>query len=448
MIRVHWLLRQFVRAYRISQWHRRRFTPAGRALGYLLIAAAAFGLDTQRTTAFQIFALAAALLLVAWLASLRARPRLAIERRLPAFATAGEPVRYRQVVRNIGSRPLPGLHVRDELADDFPSAEEFRRQRSGPEPGVNWVDRCIGYPRWLALAQRRRGAITDEAGLPGLLPQCTAEVVMTLTPSRRGALTFVSSRVLRADPLGLVNAVSTLNAPGRLVVLPRRYPLPSLTLPGARRFQRGGVSLSQSVGDSQEFTALREYRPGDPVRHIHWRSFARFGEPVVKEFQDEFFTRYALVLDTFADELPDGAFEAAVSVAASFVDGMHTQDALLDLMFVEDRAWRLTIGRGLGQQSDLLRELAFVQQRPSDQFPRLAQHVLLHGPALSACVLVLLRLDEERRSLLRALTAAGVHLLVLVVNASQATSTDAMTLFCAIDPADIPGSLARLAPAA
>ncbi len=135
------------------------------------------------------------------------------------------------------------------------------------------------------------------------------------------------------------------------------------------------------------------------MRHIHWRSFARLGEPVVKEFQDEFFTRYALVLDTFGDELPEAAFEAAVSVAASFVDGMHTQDALLDLMFVEDRTWRLTIGRGLGQQSDLLRVLAFVVPRPGDQFARLAQHVLLHGSALSACVLVLLRLDDERRAL-------------------------------------------------
>ncbi len=106
---MHWLLRQFARAYRVSQWQRRRFTPAGRALGYLLIAAAVFGLDTQRTTAFQIFALAAALLLVAWLDEPAAAGQgLAIERRLPEFATAGEPVRYRQIVRNTGTAAAPG----------------------------------------------------------------------------------------------------------------------------------------------------------------------------------------------------------------------------------------------------------------------------------------------------------------------------------------------------
>jgi uncharacterized protein (DUF58 family) len=357
-------------------------------------------------------------------------------------------MRYRQLVHNIGTQPLADLRLRDELADEFPSVEEFRRRGGHPEPDVNWVDRRVGFPRWLALVQRRRGAILDEISLPALPPGGTAEATLTLVPLRRGALTFACSRVLRADSLGLVNAVSTVTAPGQLTVLPRRYPLPPLALPGTRRLQRGGVSLSQNVGDSQEFTSLREYRPGDPVRHIHWRSFARLGEPVVKEFQDEFFTRYALVLDTFGDELPEAVFEGAVSVAASFVGGIRVQDALLDLMFVEDRAWRMTIGRGLGQPSDLLRVLAFVEPRPAAQFAKLVQHVELHAPALSACVLVLLRLDEQRLTLLRALAAAGVHLLVLVMQPSQAVSLNPAMSVHTIDPGDVGASIARLAGAA
>ena len=89
--------------------------------------------------------------------------------------------------------------------------------------------------------------------------------------------------------------------------------------------------------------------------------------------------------------------------------------------------------------------LAFVEPRPRDQFARLAQHVLQHGPALSACVLVLLRLDAERRRLVRALAAAGVHLLVLVMGPAQAASPDDAIALHAIDPGDIAASLARLA---
>src|SRR5207237_287835 len=81
---------------------------------------------------------------------------------------------------------------------------------------------------------------------------------------------------------------------------PPRHPVRRFTLAGARRFQKGGVSLASRVGESEEFVSLRDYRPGDPLRLIHWKSWARRGRPVVKEFQDEFFVRYGLVLDTFA----------------------------------------------------------------------------------------------------------------------------------------------------
>ena len=117
-------------------------------------------------------------------------------------------------------------------------------------------------------------------------------------------------------------------------MLPKRYRLPRLALPGARRFQHGGVALATSVGDSEEFVALRDYRPGDPLQRVHWKSFARTGKPVVKEYQDEFFERHALVLDTGTDRGEDAAFEEAVALAASFVYTIDTHECLLDLLFV------------------------------------------------------------------------------------------------------------------
>lgn len=57
--------------------------------------------------------------------------------------------------------------------------------------------------------------------------------------------------------------------------------------------------LSSSTGDAIEFVGTRDYREGDPPRNIHWRSWARRGAPVVKEYQEEYFCRIALILDTF-----------------------------------------------------------------------------------------------------------------------------------------------------
>src|SRR5262249_57623079 len=83
------------------------------------------------------------------------------------------------------------------------------------------------------------------------------------------------------------------------------------------------------------------------MRRIHWKSFARLGRPVVKEYLDEFFVRHALVLDTFTSYPGDPIFEEAVSVAASIAISMRTQESLLDLMFVGPEAYCFTAGRGV-----------------------------------------------------------------------------------------------------
>lgn len=437
------LLRAFIRVYRFSQWTRRRFTPAGLALLYVLVAATVFGVDTRRTVAYQLFGLVIGLLAIASLGSLRFRPQLAFDRRLPQYVTVGEVFSYRHRIHNRGLRRIARVRLRDELAERFPDAQTFRHARGARDPQVNWVDRRIGFPRWLELVRRGRGADIEDTDLVDLPAGHSVEITLSATPLRRGVLRFERCRLLRPDPLGLVNASTGIDLPGELVVLPRCYPMPQLTLPGARRLQRGGVALSHDVGDSQEFMQLRDYRPGDPLRQIHWPSFAKAGKPVVKEFQDEYFTRYALVLDTFGDAGSDVEFEAAVSVTASFVSGLEIHDALLDLVFVEDRAYRLTVGRGLGRMLDLLRELAAVEPCRGHTFDLLAAHVLEHAQALSGCILVLLRMDEQRRRLVQRLRGLGVQLLVLVTTSERANSEDGVMMH-AVNPRDVGASLRTL----
>lgn len=92
-------------------------------------------------------------------------------------------------------------------------------------------------------------------------------MTLALTPRRRGRLDLAGATVSKPDPLGLYRAMRTEDAPGSILVLPRRYRLPPAALPGRRRRQPGGVALASSVGDAEEFVSLRDYRPGDPIRH-------------------------------------------------------------------------------------------------------------------------------------------------------------------------------------
>jgi uncharacterized protein (DUF58 family) len=262
---------------------------------------------------------------------------------------------------------------------------------------------------------RNQVAHIDDTALPALAPRAEAEVRVQGLAYRRGTLRLEGATVARADPLGLFRSLARVALPDKVVVLPRRYNLPHFLLPGARRYQHGGVALASSVGESEEFMSLRDYRPGDPLQRIHWKSYARSGKPVVKEYQDEFFERHALVLDTFTDR-GGAVFEEAVSLAASFACTFDTQESLLDLMFVGTESYCYTAGRGQMQPGSLVEILAGVRACAGEAFRRLHDAVLARRAALSGCILILLAWDEARQALVRTLRQSGVPLKVLLVS--------------------------------
>ena len=184
--------------------------------------------------------------------------------------------------------------------------------------------------------------------------------------------------------------MTKLPGPHSVLILPKRHAMPAFELPGTMKYQPGGVSLASSVGESEEFLALREYRPGDPLRRMHWKSFAKLGKPIVKEYQDEFFVRHALILDTFGGRATGRFFEEAVSVAASLAYTIRNQDSLLDLMFVGPQAYCFTSGRGVGHIEQILEILASVQVCREKTFESLEHLVLAHARGLSGCVCVFL----------------------------------------------------------
>ena len=394
---------------------RRRLTGGGHLVLAALAASAVIGLDTNQTMAYQAFTFCLALLAVAAGTSLVFRGRFSARRVLPRFGTAGEPLAYRVVVHNATDRLRRGLVLLEDLADPRPSLDELLQADAEEDGSDNWWDRVVGYPRWLGLIERNRGAVIDPQPLPALPPRGAAEVRVELTPLRRGHVRFSGMTIARADALGLVRAFRRIALPESLLVLPRRYPVAPIRLAGIRKFQRGGVALASSVGDSEEFVSLREYRPGDPLRRVHWKSWARVGRPMVREYQDEFFVRHALVLDTFTQTARGERLEAAVSVAASLACALDTGESLLDLLFVGPQAYGFTAGRGLGHVDQILETLAGVRACRDGSFAALHQLVAGRSGALSGCLCVLLAWDEPRRALVQHLDGLGIPTLALVV---------------------------------
>jgi hypothetical protein len=154
----------------LDHWLRERLTSAGWVVLGTAGAAAAAGLDTNQTVTYRAFTFLAALLLVAYGASLAFRARLEARRELPRYATAGERCVYRVVVANRGARVLAGAKLRERFRDPRPAYELWRRTREPGEERRNWWDRTVGYFRWRWQIERRLPRDVEGGELAALAP--------------------------------------------------------------------------------------------------------------------------------------------------------------------------------------------------------------------------------------------------------------------------------------
>ena len=411
------LFHNFRLVYALDRWLRQRFTKAGFLVLMGLVSSIIFGVDTQQSLAYQLGALLGSVLLIAIVHSIFIRLNFKALRELPRFATVGEIFHYRIKVYNHTAHPQASISIVESITPIPPSYTTFLHAKEPLRHTRNWFDNYIGYPRWMWLMYYNRGANTFEQLAPVLPLGSThaVEVDMRLLPLRRGYVHLRGLNFICPDPFGICNRLYHYKLPEDILVLPKRYPIPTLNILGKRKYQRGGVQLAMAVGDSQEFVSLRDYRAGDPLRNIHWKSFAKSGEPVVKEYQDEFFIRHALLLDTFTPTSVGEQFEAAVSIAASLACAPRHQDALLDLLFIGNEAYCFTSGRGLSSEANLLEVLACVEPNPNLPFSSLQVLLAQHLNSLSSCIGIFLHWDEERAHLLKILEMAGVAVLILLV---------------------------------
>jgi uncharacterized protein (DUF58 family) len=122
------------------------------------------------------------------------------------------------------------------------------------------------------------------------------------------------------DPFGLCELNRAFPSIDHLTVIPQVQALPTLRLTG--EYSSTGDSRARSVAvHGEDDAATREYRYGDDLRRVHWRSTARVGELMVRREEQPWDSRATLVLDTRADahrgEGPTASFEWAVSAIAS-----------------------------------------------------------------------------------------------------------------------------------
>ena len=244
---------------------------------------------------------------------------------------------------------------------------------------------------------------------------------------RRGSYTFPGFRVDTAYPFGFNLLGRYISQETSLLVYPKFLPIANLHIPTGRRYQPGGVALVSKLGDSTEYIGNREYQVGDKLRDIDWRSWSRLGDPFVREYQEEYFCRVALILDTNLgkkiNSLKKEDFEASLSLAATISDYLSHQEYLVDIFAAGPQIYIMEAGRSLAYFDQILEVLACLEPCNENPFEIIEPVIAQRIANLTTVIVILLDMDEARRQFLEDLSLKGIGLKVLVCN-SKITPSD------------------------
>jgi uncharacterized protein (DUF58 family) len=357
-------------------------TEEGRFAALVTLLVAFTALDVRHSDAYALFSVLASLLYASLAASRLLRTdgvTLAVS--APRRVTVGEPIRFTLRCTNDSDVARHGLRVRG--------------------PFLPWDG------RWL----------TPRPTIPEVGAHRAVSVDVEARFTRRGEHYLDPFAIAPLVPLGLAlgRRVETSGVP--FLAVPRVAGVAQLKTPLGQRHQPGGVALASRSGESMDLLGVRPYRPGDLVRDLHAKSWARTGIPVVREYQEEYFSRVGVLVDVDRDAADPRTFEAALSLAAGVVAHLSRGEALIDLLVAGDQLHSLTVGRSLGFLEQVLDLLAAVSPGSPPDPDLLLERLASHLPRLSSAVFVVLAWDAPRRAVAERIRGFGVGCTVLLVTA-------------------------------
>jgi uncharacterized protein (DUF58 family) len=199
--------------------------------------------------------------------------------------------------------------------------------------------------------------------------------------SRRGLYTLGPTGLEAGDPLGFYRIRFEYPAFVTMMVMPPIVHLPAIDIaPGGRAGE--GRHRERALELAVNASSVREHRPGDSLRWVHWPTSARRGEPYVRTFDSTPSSDWWIILDMHrqvqAGKGQEATEEHAVILAASLADrGLQMGKAVGLVAHGEELVW-LPPRLGADQRMEILRALALVEPGSCSLAALLSQT----GPAL------------------------------------------------------------------
>ncbi|MVA75274.1 DUF58 domain-containing protein [Auraticoccus sp. F435] len=279
----------------------------------------------------------------------------------------------------------------------------------------NTSDRRL-WPARIELPVGRRLA---SFGLPSLGGRASHDEVFAVPTVRRSVIRVGPARTVRGDPFRLMGREILWTDAIDLYVHPRTVPLPGRQGGFIRDLE--GQPTGEVTNSDINFHALREYVPGDDRRYVHWRSTARTGTLMVRQFEETRRSHVAVALDVAGEDyLSDDEFELAVSVAGSISLQSLRDENTLSLLTSTQRLKAISPRRTLD-------ELCGVSMVNRGTLPGLVRTCVRTVPGASVAVVVT-GSQPAPADLRRACTLFDLDVRVLAVRIQLGAETSTQTL--------------------
>ena len=367
-------------------------TAAGKVLIVSFFAAGLMGSGSLQIPLYHLLCGISALIGVSLLTGLFFRPRVEISGSLPDKTSAGQVVKGQVLLTNRSNRR-------------------------------NMYDISTG----LFHLPPELSQIDEDPLIPKLAPGESAPVSIKIQSVKRGLYSLSKWVPYTTFPFNFLRTSGRSVPASSLLVLPAFHALESVQLPVGNRYQPGGIALTSHIGESTEFIGNREYRSGDPTNRIDFRSWARLAKPVVKEYQEEYYCRIALVLDTFIPKdrktLTKGfpELEAAISFTAAIADALCRGEYIIDLFAAGPRLYVFRSGRHIAHFDNVLEILACMEACRENPFDIVGPAIAEELKTISTVVCVFLDWDKNRESLVRAAVEAGCSVKLILIRDGEPT---------------------------
>ncbi|MGH2771950.1 MAG: DUF58 domain-containing protein [Actinomycetota bacterium] len=157
-------------------------------------------------------------------------------------------------------------------------------------------------------------------------PRSSVTLRTAVTPPKRGVFGRHDLKLQTGAPFGIARVSRKIEVESPITVHPRWAALNTFPLLELTSTPQESLHERRRDDGGTDFFGLREYRPGDSLRAVHWKSTARFGSLLVKEYEEQIGSRLGILIEGTTTGIgADTSFETSVSCAASLV--MYALDA-------------------------------------------------------------------------------------------------------------------------